>query len=388
MMLSKIIFHLVFFCFYIAGYGQGENQIKLRYWNGTTDGKGNTNSFGLKVSAINIPINKLELVYEATLSGQPPKFYSKKKFVLFFTIENTGINDVAIYDWAFKAVCPVDNMGREFDASSMIPLVTPYIPTDIYIVLKPNEKKQFYSSETDFYWCLPQDVKKDLLHDPKYFQALITCASVIGASAPVKNGQKQGTYQPQSKPPKEAGDTIDSVVEKLVGEHNALIQKNENEKAEMLREEILQIVSIAFPAQVGLVNSKLLKSETPSEAKSSEPSEKSMLSFNGQTMEAEGDCIDGMVSLTSNNESTLLTLINLGNSSSYVVNSNFYTNGCTDCLAIQLQDIINSKTYIATGGTVKKTSHGIIIDVTMKEMMSIFEGSDFSYTVMGKIVCE
>lgn len=65
-----------------------------------------------------------------------PNFILKKNYT-FFTVQNAGSSDVAIYDWAFKAVCPLDNMGREFDASSLIPLVTPYIPSGIYIVLKP-----------------------------------------------------------------------------------------------------------------------------------------------------------------------------------------------------------------------------------------------------------
>ena len=133
-----------FFLFTLSCLAQGDDKIILRYWNGTTDGKGVTHPMGLKVTADNyFPANAIERVVEASLSGQPPNFYLKKKFQLFFKVENVGPNDVVIYDWAFSAICPVDNMGRSFDANSMVPVITPYIPGDIYLVLKPGEKKQF-----------------------------------------------------------------------------------------------------------------------------------------------------------------------------------------------------------------------------------------------------
>ena len=247
----------------LSAFSQGENQIKLRYWNGTTDGKGISNPVGLEVSAVNVHIsNALVPVDEAALSSQEPKFYLKKKFVLFFTVQNVGTNDVAIYDWAFKAVCPVDNMGRKFDATSMAQLVTPYIPGNIFIVLKPGEKKQFYSAETDFYWCLPQD-KDDLLHDPKYFQGLITCASINGSAIAANSSQKQGGFQPPTTPPQKSENNLDPQLERIIREHNDLIQKNENEKAEMFKSRILRITNLAYPAQTKLVESKLM---TPKEA--------------------------------------------------------------------------------------------------------------------------
>ncbi len=374
------------FCFLsLPGFSQGENQIKLRYWNGTTDGKGISSPVGLEVSAINVPVaNALERVDEATLSGDEPKFYLKKKVVLFFTLKNVGTHDVAIYDWAFKAVCPVDNMGREFDATSTVPLVTPYVPGGIYIVLKPGEKKQFYSAETDFYWCLPQD-KDGLVNDPKYFQGLITCASITGSAVAASPSQKQGSFQPLTATPQKPENDIDPQLERLIKDHNYLIQKNEDNKAELLKSRILKITNSAYPAQVKLVESKLSKPQT---AAVTSPTERGTLSFNGNIMKADGDCIEATASLTSDDESSILILNNLGRSGNFPVNANFYTNGCTNCLAVQFQDITNSKIYIAVSGTVNRTAEGITIDVTVKELMSVVDGGGSSYKVTGKILCE
>lgn len=369
----------------LSVFSQEENQIKLRYWNGTTDGTGVSHLVGLKVSAINVPVaNALIRVDEATLSGEAPKFYFKKKFVLFFTVQNVSNHDVAIYDWAFKAVCPVDNMGRKFNATSMVPLVTPYIPSSIYIILKPGEKKQFYSAETDFYWCLPQD-KDDLLHDPQYFQALVTCASITGSTTAANPNHTLGSFQPPNTTPQKPENNIDPQLERIIKEHNDLIQKNENNKAELLKNRILKITNSAYPAQSKLVESKLSKTQIVPVTTSTESG---TLSFNGRAMEADGDCIEATASLTSDDESAILILNNLGGSGSFSVNANFYTNGCTDCLAVQFQDITNSKIYIAVSGTVNRTTQGITIDVTVKEMMSVIEGGGSGYRVTGKIICE
>lgn len=277
---------LISFCLLsLRGFTQGENNlIKLRYWNGTTDGKGISHAVGLEVSATKVPIaNPLVKVDEATLLGAAPKIYFKKKFMLLFTVQNVSGKDVAIYDWAFKAVCPVDNMGRKFDANSMVPLVTPYIPENIFIVLKPGEKKQFYSAETDFYWCLPQN-KDDLLLDPEYFQALITCASISVSPTANKQGHKPGSFQPSAIPPQKPGNNLDSQVEGMIREYNALIQKSEDEAAEILKERLLKITNIVYPTQVKLVESRLTKRQVASNAMApSSVTEKAKLSFNGRS---------------------------------------------------------------------------------------------------------
>ncbi len=386
-----MIRHLMYICLCLLAIPTlaQDNLIKLRYWNGTTDGKGITSQMGLTVSANRVSLaNALVKVDEATLSGAAPKFYFKKKFVLFFTVENTGSNDVAIYDWAFKAVCPVDNMGRKFDATSMVPLVTPYIPRDIYIILKPGEKKRFYSAETDFYWCLPND-KNDLLHDPQFFQALITCAAITGSPVAAKPGQQPGGFQPASNPPQNPEGDLDDQLAKLISEHNGLIQKKENDRAESLRKQILDITRIAYPQKLSQVESKLMKPAPVAEPSTpNTPSEKSLLSFNGQSMDAEGDCMDGVASLGSTDETNLLTITNLRGNGTFSVNANFYTNACTDCLAVQLVNTSNSKIYIAVSGTINKTAKGINVDVTMKEMTALVEGGGSSYRVTGRIVCD
>jgi hypothetical protein len=383
-------FLLSSFCFLVfSGFCQRENLVLLRYWNGTTDGNGVTNPVGLNVSAVNVPIaNALVREEEPTLSGQTPKFYFRKKFVLFFTVENVGKQDVAIYDWAFKAVCPVDNMGRKFDAASMIPLVTPYIPSSIFIVLKPGEKKQFYSGETDFYWCLPQD-KNDIAYDPKYFQALITCGSIAGSENTANPNQKLGSFEPTSTTPPRADNSIDIQIQRLIKEHNDLIQQYKNEEAELLKNSILRVTNSAYPAQVNLVESQLNKPQQQAIVDTPiEETETGSLSFNGQAIDVEGECFGNTATLVSEDESSLLVFNNLGSGGSSSVNPNFYTNGCTDCLAIQFQDLNSSQIFIAVSGTVNRTANTITFDLTLKELMSVVEGGGSSYRVSGHIVCE
>lgn len=386
-----------FFLFTLSCLAQGDDKIILRYWNGTTDGKGVTHPMGLKVTADNyFPANAIERVVEASLSGQPPNFYLKKKFQLFFKVENVGPNDVVIYDWAFSAICPVDNMGRSFDANSMVPVITPYIPGDIYLVLKPGEKKQFFSSVTDFYWCLPP-TKTSLVNGPEYFQARMTCAAIYGSSSTSNLSKKPGVFNPPFSPPAKAGSGLDPEIEKLIDQHNDYIEKNNNKWAEALKARILEYVKILYPDKVKLVESKLLKPKVPvnekpggtsSDGSPSSFGPKSTLSFNGATTEADGECTEAIAMLISKDQSFVLILNNLENSSSYSVNSDFYIGRCTDCLAVQFQDINNGKTYVAISGSVQKTAQGITVDVNVKEMLSFIEEGGTTYRVKGKIVCE
>lgn len=395
------------FClFTVFSFAQGDDKIILRYWNGATDGKGVTHPMGLKVTATKYAMaNSLEKVNEASLSGQPPNFYFKRKFQLFFRVENMGPNDVAIYDWAFSAICPVDNMGRSFDANSMVPLITPYIPGDIYLVLKPGEKKMFFSGVTDFYWCLPGN-KNDLLLGPEYFQARMTCAAIYGSGTanpgtnsntppPGNLGRKPGVFNPPFAPPPKAGSGLDPQFEKLIDEHNAYIEKNDIKMAEALKKRILEIAKILYPGQLALIESKLMKPKVqvkaPGNTGTSSPSPiagKSTLTFNGRAIESEGECMGATATLIGNDESSLLVLNNLGSSGSFSVNANFYTDACTECLAVQFQDINNAKTYIAVSGTVKRTAKEITVDVTVKDMVSLIEGGGETYKVTGRIVCE
>jgi hypothetical protein len=126
--------------------------------------------------------------------------------------------------------------------------------------------------------------------------------------------------------------------------------------------------------------------ETPAATQSN--SVKETLVFNGRTMEASGDCIDNTASLTADDESMILIINNIAASGSFDVTANFYTNACTSCMAVQLQDINDSKTYVATSGKIVRDNKGITIDVTVKDLMSLIEGGGNSFRVTGKIVCQ
>jgi hypothetical protein len=264
----KNILLSICYCFFgLQLFAQSEYQLKLRYWNGTTDGKGITDSVvSLKITSKIHPLkNAIVSVRDAKLTDYGESYYYKKKFVLFFTVQNVGDRDVAIYDWSFKAVCPMDNLGRIFDANSMIPLVTPYIPDDIYIVLKPGERKMFFSGETDFFWCLPKD-QKSLMQNPKYFQGILACAVIADTSKNEKPEKNLGNFDTESISPSVSDNNLDAEIEKLIQSHNELIQSNKNEEAENVRKLVQEITSIAYPEHIQKVDDKILSPQTNPDA--------------------------------------------------------------------------------------------------------------------------
>ena len=262
----KLILLGIFFCF--LGFqliAQSEYQIKLRYWNGTTDGNGITDSItGIRISAENYPIdNATERVRDAKLTDDGESYYYKKKFVLFFKVENVGKKNVAIYDWYYKAICPMDNMGRIFDATSFIPLITPIIPDDIYIVLKPGERKMFFSGKTDFFWCLPKD-QKYLMESPRYFQGILSCAVLPDTSKNQMPTKKFSNFEPEMISPGKYENKLDAEIEKLIKSHNELIALNKNNEAADIKNLIQEITSIGFPDKTKMVDSMLLKPQANS----------------------------------------------------------------------------------------------------------------------------
>ncbi|MCW3074254.1 MAG: hypothetical protein JWP69_1323 [Flaviaesturariibacter sp.] len=232
--------------------------IALRYFNGEVGGGPQKHLLGLQVSASRAATSK-RLITEASLSGQTPAYYEVYEFVWFITVENTGPYDVAVFDWAFKAICPEDNMGREWDATSSVNVITPYIPGDIYLVMKPGEKKRFFSGKTDFFWCLPRD-KSSLDKRDRFFQALITCAALVPplVSPPVGK-KKQGKFNPPYTPPVQpAKPPLDPELVKLINEHNKAAANGNSAKADELKALLIELVQRSFPER-GQEVVKLLK---------------------------------------------------------------------------------------------------------------------------------
>jgi hypothetical protein len=117
-------------------------------------------------------------------------------------------------------------------------------------------------------------------------------------------------------------------------------------------------------------------------------SAKEYLTFNGSSYEASGDCPgSGTASLTSDDESFIVIINNLPSGSSSV-NANYYTEACTSCLAIQVQDLKNEKTYIATSGNLTRKGNNISINISVKDMEAVISGGGSAIRVTGSWNCE
>src|SRR5688572_14667737 len=91
-----------------------------------------TNDNGLSVGFTMISWHRV-ITKLATLDNAPARTEEKGVFELAITIQNNGSNDIAIYDWGFDIICPQNNMGVEWNATSTRKLMTAYIPSHIFI---------------------------------------------------------------------------------------------------------------------------------------------------------------------------------------------------------------------------------------------------------------
>ena len=135
-----------------------------------------TNTGGLEVKCVLLSTKDVS-EQQATLDGEPARYLKKRLFTLFITVTNTGTNDILISDWHFRAFCPENLHGQQWQENSYIKLITPYFPTNTNIILIPNQKKSFSIPETDFFWCSPKHIES-LMTPPCIITALIACRQV------------------------------------------------------------------------------------------------------------------------------------------------------------------------------------------------------------------
>lgn len=129
--------------------------------------------------------------------------------------------------------------------------------------------------------------------------------------------------------------------------------------------------------------------KTATTANTNQTSVTESLVFNGRSIAATGECLDeSIATMTTDDEEYFLVLNNLFSSGTRNVNANFYTDGCSDCLAIQFQDLNQGKTYVATSGTVMRTGNSILVNITVKELFDLINGTGQAYSITAKIVCE
>lgn len=113
------------------------------------------------------------------------------------------------------------------------------------------------------------------------------------------------------------------------------------------------------------------------------------VSFNGSNTIASGSCPgSGVAMLTADDETIMVLFNNIPSGGTASVNSEFFTNGCSSCFGISVQDISASLTYVATDGTFSKNGNEIKFTISVKEMSSLIEGSGSSFSVSGKFSCE
>ena len=133
-------------------------------------------------------------------------------------------------------------------------------------------------------------------------------------------------------------------------------------------------------------------SET-SGSSSSQPAAASLpqgyIDFNGNRTAASGECLSENVSLiTADDESIMIMFNNVPSSGTATVTSDFYTNGCSSCISIQVQDLRTSTIYVATGGSYTRNGNSVSYSLSVQELTALIEGSGSSYQVAGKFSCE
>lgn len=112
------------------------------------------------------------------------------------------------------------------------------------------------------------------------------------------------------------------------------------------------------------------------------------LEFNGMRRVASGDCPgESSAIFSADDESYMVMFSNIPTSGSVSVTDSFYTEGCTSCLAIQLQDISTSTIYVATQGTFSRNGNEISFSISVKEMMQLIDGTGSSMKASGTFSC-
>ncbi|AFD06706.1 DUF4189 domain-containing protein [Solitalea canadensis] len=113
---------------------------------------------------------------------------------------------------------------------------------------------------------------------------------------------------------------------------------------------------------------------------------KDFISFNGGRLEASGDCpSENTASITTDDESfgVLISNLPVGGSANVAAPGT-----CSDCTNLILTDLNNTKSYIATRGSVTRNGKGVTFNVSVMEMNDMLNGGGTSYSLSGTITCE
>lgn len=213
------------------------------------------NSCGLEVKGVLLPTNDVS-VYQATLSDEPAKYLNKKEFILAITVTNKGKSDIIISDWTFQAICPENSQGQQWNETSFVNLITPYIPNSKNIVLKPGEKKGFNTAATDFYWCLPKH-EESLMTPPCGFTAIIICSQV---GFPINSTSNDGFFNTTCKPiDYDENNELDPELLALIEDFKNAQMSGKSEEASGFKNDIMEIAGHAYPDKIDDIKKLLQK---------------------------------------------------------------------------------------------------------------------------------
>ena len=134
---------------------------------------------------------------------------------------------------------------------------------------------------------------------------------------------------------------------------------------------------------------ELVNNNAPLPANTSSTPSLDYITFNGTKTPASGSCLENAVAVTTADDETVMVMFNNAPSSGTTsVNSSFFTEGCSTCFAVSVQDMTASLTYVAVSGTYTKSGNQVNFNFQVQELNALIEGSGDSVTVSGMFMCE
>lgn len=201
-------------------------------------GNSETNSEGLTVSARQIYF-KVD-----TMPGSGP-LRLKNVIAFEITIQNTGIQDIAVYEWAFAAICP----GSAGNSNTIVNLTTASIPEQIFIILKPADRRVLVTTRTDFF--RQTDPRSPAVPiQPTHIRADMVCNLEIPDPA------FQDISLPGMEPAGEQA-VIDPLLMNLIQEYHDVLATGDLNRAEEKKQDIIEITNSLFRHHKWLVLQKL-----------------------------------------------------------------------------------------------------------------------------------
>jgi hypothetical protein len=188
---------------------------------------------GLTVSVSQVSFKVDTVSLASTTSSSSHTICSKNVIAFQILVENSGIENLAVYGWDFTAICP-KHAGSVNDSEFLaIHLSTAYISERNYLILRPGEKKILTTARTDFY----QANASNPCHvpiQPTHLRAEITCNLDVSESATIQGNDNEGD------------EIVDPLLMNLIREYHETLTRGDFTSANIQRESILEMVKALF----------------------------------------------------------------------------------------------------------------------------------------------